>query len=1140
MRPNSRRSVGSPANSSPVAEPLQHYHEKQDASSGLDPYWPPDRYPRSGNSQNRPSPVSPTPPLLPPITRVTSPSGLITQERGNKNSLQHHWSFKGTSNRPNGLTMLNSSTNTIKRAEELTFSASGNDRLLFDSQNVSSPELSENGRRRRPIDIRFEQMRSYSEQPFQQSIYMQPNYIPGIPQPYTPPPPPRAVQAPSQQPEIPHHSNLSSNTPPLPKKSSESRYHTWNNRVFDRPHCYIPVQGATSPQPAQQQLSSNQPRQSKKKRGILQAPFDLLAKRRSQSAAEAAYAESQNLPALQLPDDYDPRIRGKGVHDFSAPRPGRNQSSRHGQETDQEPQRKVEQKHSTMWESRPNSAEREHAPVFKEQFDDGLERSENPANRSAAFMQQMAIQASQSEPEQSELPAFARKLPSTFAMDKDVPNKAAPLQSSASLGVLIESPDTDQIPALPSPPMSTPRAGSRATSLSERNRLDSPKRYMSNASRFSFDLTGVGSSAQEKLLEDKHRQNAQRQQRQSTLSDEGLDDEEQYNDYDGIDGYDFEERIPGVNCDEDEETSDERVMPVLQREMESFNFVSPNKSSFESTASLVSTGVTSFETSRDMFGQSASSVASKSTPNLAQTLSREVLSAVGKTVRPRSTPGESSGIIPQPQVLQRDVASETNLQSLPQQQTDLDDDMYFDDGVIDDMDEISNHNFDEEVFDDTSCGLYGLPFRDRTLKPLQDQQHLPNPGRQEEQVEGVTRERNPYVTGNQEKSSPHRSVSSGATSAEVRDAVTELNQPGEPVFNEAVGLTQDNLAAYNHSALSQAVNQAVLKGAFDRTLSLPSLLEQDFTQDNQVTNNPHSNPSAFNDEYSEGGIDDDGIVAAANAEALENDDDGFYDREFNFHAQASGLSEAEYVNGGYFGLRPPEGIHRSHSGKANFQEPSLTPITERSEWSNRNSTISLAVHGYPLSAVSATSPQFNDVPLDDVNMQLAMLQKMRRSAWGGSDASLPSSSNSQHSGSPLTHLPPGVIFPSQPQAGNSNSNSQTLASTMTHSFSSSDGVASSNVNNPSPPISGSPTITFPTPAFTPPQPAAPPPPIPVDVHEYSPETWSGKVKSHGRSDSGAESVSYKEEGGKWVVEKRRMSETGEQMIGRTVIEGGRI
>ena len=38
------------------------------------------------------------------------------------------------------------------------------------------------------------------------------------------------------------------------------------------------------------------------------------------------------------------------------------------------------------------------------------------------------------------------------------------------------------------------------------------RHFTSNASRFSFDLAGVGSSAQEMLLEEKHRQKAKQKE----------------------------------------------------------------------------------------------------------------------------------------------------------------------------------------------------------------------------------------------------------------------------------------------------------------------------------------------------------------------------------------------------------------------------------------------------------------------------------------------------------------------------------------------------------------------------------------------------------------------------------------------------
>lgn len=151
---------------------------------------------------------------------------------------------------------------------------------------------------------------------------------------------------------------------------------------------------------------------------------------------------------------------------------------------------------------------------------------------------------------------------------------------------------------------------------------------------------------------------------------------------------------------------------------------------------------------------------------------------------------------------------------------------------------------------------------------------------------------------------------------------------------------------------------------------------------------------------------DDAIVAAANAEALENDDDGFYGQEFGFYAQADGTGASELTNGGYFGPRRVEGITRNHSSRGKFQEPSLTPITEKSEWSTRNSMISVKAHGgtHPNSALASPGlAQLVDMGNLDDEMSLSALLKLRRGAWGGSNGSLRSTAGSS---------PPHTISPS--------------------------------------------------------------------------------------------------------------------------------
>jgi hypothetical protein len=142
---------------------------------------------------------------------------------------------------------------------------------------------------------------------------------------------------------------------------------------------------------------------------------------------------------------------------------------------------------------------------------------------------------------------------------------------------------------------------------------------------------------------------------------------------------------------------------------------------------------------------------------------------------------------------------------------------------------------------------------------------------------------------------------------------------------------------------------------------------------------------------------DDPIIAAANAEALENDDEGFYGQEFGFYAQAHGSCSSELTNGGYFGPRGVEGINRSFSSRGKFREPSLTPITERSEWSTRNSVISLAAAHGAAHSNAMSSPglaQLVDMGNIEDEMTLSALMRLRRGAWGGSNGSLRSSSGS--------------------------------------------------------------------------------------------------------------------------------------------------
>lgn len=1013
------------------------------------------------------------------------------------------------------------------------------------------------GRPRRPIDAAYESMRSYSEPPGRQSLGPQPEYRLYIPEPLRRPPPP--------PPKPSHHEpEPQRQAPPPPGKA-----------------------------PTQAQPAASQNRHGKTRLNLLN-PMSLLARRRSSQIVEEAYSQSQTTSGMRLPDDYDPRIRGKVVHDFSAPRAGRKNSSSESsvptvQTQEQKGSSEISQKRispnpgsSFLEDESPSSTEREHTPVFKENFDDSVEPwhddLDSPAKRrTSAFMYKMSLQEFRPEPDPLSLPAFARALPpkvppkdvQTISSSIDAIRKTSFPPPKPSLEKVLENPLPNQEPAKPFPTMSPPKVRSRSTSLSDPN-FDgpgSPRRYKSNASRFSFDLAGVGSAAQEQLLEERHRQQkAKRKQRESVLSDGNeMYDEDEYADYDEMDDDGgLEEKIPGVNADDED-----LDLPFMQQATE-MSFTSPNKSSFDSASSPVSTGLTSPGTPRDSQSQPKGFLVSSSSPKLAQQQLEISQSSLKKnSSRPKSVPGVASDPGFNIQPLPREIASESNLAGLPSRyEYQDDDDMYYDDGMIEDLDDGENQGFDESVFDDDTSRVYGLPLRD--LKPLLMPQNPNNLIISQVKGQETHLARQSSSDHDTRKPKLPESAEDDATAAELMDSVTDLKPPTRGSFSQAAGLTQDNLGL--HDQLAMAANQAELAGRFQRSYSLASTHESNDGFDPSAQMHPYNNQMtlpvnnfsvsrmgedtedfAYDDAHI--GFDDeeadDTIIAAANAEALENDDDGFYGQEFGFFARASGSSESEYGHGGYFGPRVLEGIQRMNSGREN-KDPSLTPITERTEWSNRNSAISLAMHGYPFSAQYPSNSQLAslmDLPEDE--MSLEALRKLRRGAWGGSNGSLQSSNNSQNSGSPLTYLPPGMIVPSLLQAANSNgpimnASNQNLAGSL-NSFSSSNGHLSSADSDPSP-LLESPTITLSTsqPGFYMQQPMGPPPP-PPPAENISPVRRSAVIgksawaPSHSRNSSGAESVSYREEGGKWVCEKRRVDATGEmEVLGRSVVEGGRI
>lgn len=374
-------------------------------------------------------------------------------------------------------------------------------------------------------------------------------------------------------------------------------------------------------------------------------------------------------------------------------------------------------------------------------------------------------------------------------------------------------------------------------------------------------------------------------------------------------------------------------------------------------------------------------------------------------------------------------------------------------------------------------------------------------------------------------------------------------------------------------------------------------------------------------------FDDDAIIAAANAEVLANDSDGFYGQEFNFYAAplyhhgggmgggltpSSSSSSVEYANGGYF---VPTGVGRSTSGRVVSREPNLTPITERSEYSNRNSVLSLALPPI-LNGSEMRSPGLAQLALldDGSDMSMDALKRLRTKTFGGAGGGSPVSLSSLE-GSPqsaavdrdaaLGYMPhhhmrrnsnsaTSLAFPIRGGSGRTSEAGSDCGSPTVTNFTSIPPLTSPSPMQPlgsgcfppvqeeedettmnqvigqvsSSPLNGSglwmhnlgdgsdkrhsSMITSPTMVASPTTISAM---SPTTMSALSPTSTttpfhalssprSATSKGH-RHKGSADSISYtmEEESGetRWVMERRRLSETGEmEILGREVVEGGRI
>ncbi|KAK4948765.1 hypothetical protein LTR10_012770 [Elasticomyces elasticus] len=890
----------------------------------------------------------------------------------------------------------------------------------------------------------------------------------------------------------------------------------------------------------------------KKSRLNLLNPMSLLARRRSSQnqKLEDINLSINTLSVPALPADFDPSIRGKVVHDFSAPRARRlfshNDISnigsprlRAGYGSDVNRSNDLPGNQNAA-SGTPNMS---HSPMFKEHFQE--DRPALQPERTGYLHNFNASSVAYAAQDPDSVPAFAKRLPAVVPQPESDIDAGSQDKENISFG----SPSEDKSPLPPTPPpKSTP---SPKLDLPPPAAL--PKHMTSTSSRFSFQLGETGSSAQEKLLEEKHKQ-YEATRHPTAGGGNGQEDEYADYDFDADDG--FEEKIPGVNADYDEDDGFGEDIPpsnalvaryaapeadfdpppathmteLQKQSLQSFHFT-PQSLTFSPT----STNNGSQPTPRDHEGLAIGIANSR------ESFQHTHSDIEGKeeTIDTSKVPTLGGLGISTAEVRGR----RSSVTSRPYGQIFDDEDLYFDDGEFDVLDvDIPSGEFDEQIFDDGNGKIRDIPAENARKFEAARQSAGPY---EDVKVMGQLDDEEAESQASESNSTQGTSRQAPPSSHEP----TQLSQAEPANGSQVTGLTETNLAAY-HDALAHAANQAAASGKFDRKVSFDQISDDtsqsalENSQPGVISDDGHFsynfNPAVaeddgfpFDDE-----LEDDPMIAEANAEVLENDDEGFYGREFGFYARSHNKASTELVNGGYFAERGSNGIKRSHSGKANFQEPSLTPITERSEWSTRNSVVSLQLPGgMPASAHSLPSPGIAqllelDSPSYDEDMSFSALYKLRGRAFGGSSTSINSSNAGHPVSSPLAHF-------------------------SNHSFTQGDGGAGrigSSIHGRAASPAGIPeseeeddeaerlTLTQNTPRKKVIE------PVTVMSHEEMPSTRavgaSGERRKgqHSRTSSGAESVSYaKDIDGRWVLERRRTDEgSGTEVIDREYLAGVRI
>ena len=499
---------------------------------------------------------------------------------------------------------------------------------------------------------------------------------------------------------------------------------------------------------------------------------------------------------------------------------------------------------------------------------------------------------------------------------------------------------------------------------------------------------------------------------------------------------DLEEPIPGVNADYEElpeEGEDDDYDPDTdpdndQENFAGFEFQRSNKSSGPITPhSPVVASTPSNETDQPV----ASSVTENSTPDLPECAAVPGQAAPAPTLpipQQSSSPETARALIaPQPVPIGMPPTNPTRRED--------DNDIYFDNGLADELDfQGDGTHFDENLFDLDDTDQYGRPIPGAFARAAEQARAR--------QLAQLAESNAAAATG----VDPVQSTVAGSMHAlSTGDDLSPIQLPQMPT-QAMQQMSISGLDMAYQAALAEAAQRAAESGKFRRSSS-PAIPEEptvtsptdsaqsrDFVQQNELDDYENDDDGFGNglDDYE---FDDEDIIAEANASALANDQEGWYGQEFGFysapmaqagygHGSSSSSSRNntenenpfQYSYGGYFGPAG-EGVFRSKSGRVVCREPTLTPITETSEYSNRNSIMSLNLPPSidARNSTSLQSPTLAQLALMDDD-EFDSINKLRKKTWASSQASIMSSreGSPRAEKAPQPQLQPQLIDPAAP------------------------------------------------------------------------------------------------------------------------------